>query len=419
MSVLASLPRRLRALAGDQAGNVMILTALAVPVLFGFAGLGIDVGLWHAEKRTIQGAVDAGAVAGALEILRSAESSAIVAAATADAGSNGYDMASGDILTVNYPPASGPRAGAGDAVEVILRHPAPSMLSAFYMEEASFISARAVAVGDVNDTCVWALDPDDRSAIKVAGGAQVEIGCGMFSNSGDPEGLTQSGTTSCLVATKIKVVGGASGDCIQPDALTGVSPIEDPLSALEPPAYGSCEHTGKTRIGSGETVTLSPGVYCGSIEVVADGNLLFEPGTYILDGAGLKFSAQSVVQGAGVSFFLTNRSGNNGTLDIQAGADVTLSGATGGALPGVLFFHDRGSPRNVTHSLTGGAAMDLEGLIYFPSQDLNFSGGTEFDVSSSMLVARTISFTGQTHVGNFDGTVVEANPLLFTASIVE
>jgi Flp pilus assembly protein TadG len=419
MPVHSQVMSHLRGFVGNRSGNVMILTALAVPVLFGFAGLGVDVGLWHAQKRAVQNAVDAGAVAGALEILRSSGSDAILLATTADAQSNGYDAAAGDVLTVNYPPLSGSRAGAGDAVEVILRRPAPSLLSVFHTADDAFVSARAVAVGDINDTCIWALDPDDRGAIKVAGGADVEIDCGIFVNSADPDGLTQSGTTSCLVATKVKVVGGASGDCIQPVPLTGVSPIEDPLASLQAPIYGSCEHTGRTRVGSGETVTLSPGVYCGNIDVVADGNLVFEPGVYILDGAGLKFSAQSVVAGAGVSFFLTSRSGNNGTLDIQAGADVTLSGATTGALPGVLFFHDRGSPRNVTHSLTGGATMDLEGLVYFPNQDLKFAGGTTFDMSSTMLVARTISFTGQSHVGDFGGTAVAANPLLFTVAIVE
>ncbi len=54
----------------ERSGGVLIYTALAVPVLLGAAGLAVDAGLWYANKRVVQAAADAGAVAGALEIMR-------------------------------------------------------------------------------------------------------------------------------------------------------------------------------------------------------------------------------------------------------------------------------------------------------------------------------------------------------------
>lgn len=411
--------KTLRSFPKNSSGGVLIYTALALPILLGATGLSTDVALWYAHKRIIQSAADAAAVAGALEVLRTESDSQIAQAAERDAVSNGYKPAAGDILSVNYPPSSGTHAGAEDSVEVIIRRPAPTLFSQIFLEGPVTISARAVAMAGINDTCVWALDPTASGAVKVAGGAQVSLGCGMIVNSDDPNALTQSGTGSCLTASRVKVVGNYAGTCVQPNPLTGVNAVKDPLKSLAPPGHGGCDHNSKVRVGAGETVTLQPGVYCGAIEVVSDGTLNFAPGTYVLDGAGLKFSAQSNVAGDGVSFYLTENSGAADNISIQAGANVSLSATTSGDLAGVLFYHDRNSPTNVTHSLTGGSSMDLEGILYFPSQDLNFSGGTSLDTSASMIIANTVSFTGQSHLGNLEDSAVQTNTSLITAVLVE
>ncbi|MEE9209781.1 MAG: ATP-binding protein [Kiloniellales bacterium] len=185
-----------------------------------------------------------------------------------------------------------------------------------------------------------------------------DTGCGIMVNSTDTQALTQSGTTSCLVATKMKVAGGYAGDCVQPGPITGVKPRPAPLAALEPPPHGGCDDTGKIRVGAGQVVTPSPGVYCGSIEAVEDGVINFEPGLYVLDGAGLKVSGQGTLTGDGVTFHLTENSGASDNISIQAGATVSLKAATSGTLAGILFYQDRNRPTNVTHHFTGGSNME-------------------------------------------------------------
>src|SRR3712207_9581637 len=67
----------------------------------------------------------------------------------------------------------------------------------------------------------------------------------------------------------------------------------DPLSSLQPPTYGTCDHPNKVTVDAamassygGGPVPLSPGVYCGGIEIKANQTVVFEPGLYVLKGIG-------------------------------------------------------------------------------------------------------------------------------------
>jgi len=55
-----------------QKGAILALTALLLPVLFGFLGLGYDVGMSYLHKARLQNAADAAALAGLKELLPSA-----------------------------------------------------------------------------------------------------------------------------------------------------------------------------------------------------------------------------------------------------------------------------------------------------------------------------------------------------------
>ncbi len=409
---------RLTRLLHDTDGGVTTYAALVLPLLVGAVGLSVDVASWHVNQRTVQSATDSAAVAGALEIMRSGDDPAILTAATSDATYNGYEPGLGDTISVNHPPSSGIATGAADSVEIIVQRSAPIFFSSLFLGGPVDMSARAVARVEINDTCVWALNPTARGAIKVAGGAQVNMGCGVIANSVDDESLSQDGG-ACLTSTKIKLAGGYNGSCINPQPLTNVTPVNDPLSSLQPPSYGACDHTAKTKINSGENVTLSPGVYCGSIEVLADGIVNFEPGQYVLDGAGLTVSAQGTATGSDVHFYLSENSGTADAINIQAGATVDLTAGTSGDLAGVLFFQNANTTGNINHSVTGGGTMDLEGILYFPGQDVSFSGGSTFNAAASMLIAQTVTFSGSSELGDFSGTAVEANNMLISATLIE
>lgn len=83
-------------------GQTLIMFALAAGVLFGFAAMAIDVGMILHERRVLQNAADAAALAGALEL----PDSAVLAGDQAKewAKSNGIDLASGDQLDITVSP---------------------------------------------------------------------------------------------------------------------------------------------------------------------------------------------------------------------------------------------------------------------------------------------------------------------------
>ena len=244
----------------------------------------------------------------------------------------------------------------------------------------------------------------------------MQLNCGILINSVSTSGLFQSGT-GCLQASVIKVVGGYSAACTNPNPQAGVTAFEDPLLTLPAPIYGACDYTANITVNSSNPQRLTPGTYCGKIRVSANATLSFDPGLYILNGAGLDVSGQGTVTGSDVSFYLTQNSGVPDAITISGGATVTLSADAGGPLPGILFYHDRGSTGNVTHRFTGGSNMELSGVLYFPSQTINFSGGSNLNDSQAMIIADTVAFTGSTVV-DLDN-VTTTNPLLAQATLLE
>ncbi|MEE8272901.1 MAG: hypothetical protein V3R98_14410 [Alphaproteobacteria bacterium] len=400
----------------DRSGGVFIYTAIILPLLIGVAGLSIDVVIWHAHSRIVRTIADAAAMAGALELVRS-DGVQLQAAALSDAIVNGLDSGQGDSMTVNNPPLGGSYTGV-DAVEVIVQRPAPMFLAQLFLGAPATISARAVVRVDANDTCVYALNPTVASAVKVAGGAQVVMPCGVMANSTNNRAVTVSGAGSCLDATEIRIVGDYSGNCLIPAPTTGENPAADPLAALPPPSYDPSCITGKTKVNAGETLYLSPDHYCGAIEVSGNGTLIFQPGTYIL-GGGLKFNANSVVSGTDVTFYLKNTSGQSDNVIIAGGADVDLRAPTTGNYAGILFFQDPNATAGVNHNFTGGSTQTLDGILYFPTHDLSFSGGSITDNSPTMIIADTIHFTGGSQFGAYDLSTVETNPLLASATIID
>jgi hypothetical protein len=424
---IAQLRTRLARFYRDKSGAVLIYSAFMIPVILGVSGLSVDVGSWYANKRVAQAAADAGAIGAALEILRVNQNrdggditeSEITVIATQLASINGYDDDAGDEIEVNYPPKYGPYAGAEDSVEVIVRRPASVFLARILFDEEVTVAGRAVAAGKFEDTCMWALNKTQKNTIKVSGGAQVDLPCGILSNSNDPSESMGVDGGSCIRATSVKAAGGAGGDCYEPDALEYVAQVSDPFANMMPPLYGPCTNRKNIRVGSGKTVTLKPGVYCGRIDVSSGGTLNFNPGDYVLDGAALTVASDGVVTGDGVSFYITENSGQGDNITIAANADVDLSAPTEGDTEGVLFYHDRNSPSNITHNIAGGATMNLEGILYFPNQNLLFAGGSEIDPVTTFIVADTINFVGNTNVGDFDASGILADPNLISVQLVE
>ena len=64
----------------------------------------------------------------------------------------------------------------------------------------------------------------------------------------------------------------------------------------------------------------------------------------------------------------------------------------------MLFYQDRLAPPNkgLGNLFAGGAELDLQGVLYFPSQDLSFRGRVEAGDGCTLLFAKKVSIGGDT-----------------------
>ena len=397
----------------DDAGATIVYVALAMPIFIGAAGLAVDVASWYVSKRTVQTGADAAAYAAALNLAEQGLASApdlgaIQAAADDAAGRNGVPTP----VTVNIPPTSGLAAGDPSSIEVVTTQPAPMHFTTFFLDGAPPITARSVAKAVVADACVWALHPSAQGAFSVAGSASVDLDCGVVVNSGHEQAAIEQTGSSCLSATSVTVHGGYSGNCVTPEPETFAPDYGDPLSSLAPPSYGSCDHPNIVTVDSamanqhgGGPVPLDPGVYCDGLEIKAHQEAIFAPGLYVLEGGEFYIAGNATVSNTedasgGVTFYLTGSGGDYATLRFESGADITLTPMTTGALANVLFYQDRNAPSGGTNRVAGGATMDLTGILYFPNQHLEFTGGSSTDDSDVAIISNTMEFTGNTYLNS-------------------
>ena len=74
-------------------------------------------------------------------------------------------------------------------------------------------------------------------------------------------------------------------------------------------------------------------------------------------------------------------------------------GVEGNPYAGVLFYQDRlvtpfRGPTLIVNFFQGGAAMDLKGAIYFPGQNITYTGGADSDDGCTQLITRGVIFSG-------------------------
>ena len=407
--------------------------ALMLPVIVGFIGLGVEVGMWYKERRDIQTAADAAALSGMFEKNGGGTDAEIIAAATADATRNGYSAAT-DTIAVNIGPESGPHLDDTAYIEVIINRQLTTMLSQIVLDTAPKAYARAVSgiSGGDDEACVLALSPTAQDAISMNGaGSSVNMnGCGVFSNSSHASKAVniQNGTfeVDCIASVGgINVGGTISTSCA--GTKTGQAALDDPYSAIDVPAYSGCDQDPSGNQAYAPTSSdpdLSEGVYCGGITISSGETIFMNPGIYIMDEGNFTVNGGGTITGSGVTIILTASDGSGyGTISINGGGTINLtaptssdnSGSIQGDYTGMLFYQDRaaGSSSSLNGTINGNSNVELGGAIYMPENNLSFTGGAEVGSDGCLLlVAQEVSFTGNADIDN-DCDIYGGNPITY------
>lgn len=396
-----NLKQELKSFFTNETGGVAILTAFLLTICVGFAGLAIDVGLWHFQKRQLQYAADAGAIGGVLALTKTGTSTT-TAYATYDIGLNGCTSSNDcTIVAINNPPTSGTYVGNTSGVEVILSQPAQLYLTGLFFASAPTIKVRAVAIAAAPSNCMTLLGSGSiPGELTINNGATVSAtsSCGTSVNSSSSTAIQVSGGAQ-LTTQKVTVVGnysvtngGAINTTPANNIVTGASPISDPFANFTIPSFSACSSS--INIGGGQTTTINPGSYC-NFNIANGATVTMNPGIYFIDGGSFNLGGGATVTGNGVTIILTSSTGSSfGTIAIGNGATPTLTAPSSGSTAGFLFIVDRRAT-NLTNTFSGGTNQKYSGIMYMPTVSASFSNGSS-TTGCVQLVAFSASFVGGT-----------------------
>jgi len=431
--------RFFRKLWQDRRGNALVIAGAALPLIVGSAGLASDTIQWALWKRELQRAADSAAMAGVYaKVQGNGVGTCTNIAAATYTDPVAYDLKKNEHLataptcTVTNPPSTGGYTADQYAVRVSLSYQRALSFSGMFMTTPPTISASATAtIVPGGKYCVISLENTATTGITATGNADVDLGCGMITNSTSLNAAVATGSSD-VNASPIAAVGGidasdnwGSGTVLQPFTI----PEADPFANVNPPASTtyptqSCpnltvnSNTTQSTFTSGTDYRPMTGASAGAMcfgNLTIRGTVNFPAGSVIvLDGGSIDFGAQSTVNCSGCTFILTNRNTTGsqtiGNMNINAGATLNLSSpgtdATGVAAnyTGILVYQDRraqdGTNANQQSTVNGNASSFLQGAFYFPSQQVTFNGTAGMSTNCLQLVARRVYYSGNMHISN-------------------
>jgi Flp pilus assembly protein TadG len=435
----------------EEQGQAIVLTAVSMSLLMGFLALAVDVGLLFRERRQMQIAADAAAVAAALDLKYNNSATSARTAGQNAAVANG--VSSTTYITINPPPLNGPYAGQAGYAEAIVQQPTSTFFMKLFRFDLITVYSRAVAGTGVNNGCIWALGSSGTGVSVSGSGSVTAQNCNIYDDSSASNALSLSGSGS-VTGRAIGIVGGysrtGSGGSSPNPPMTGMKPAADPLNLTSPTVpggtcSGSLSACNPNNSGSGN-MTLSPGTYT-SITNSGSGQLTLNAGNYVINGAvscgaGVAALCNSgsgaLVLGAGnytihgnfVStgsgaltigsgqYIVTGNlaltasgplAGSNVTFYTEGGTTISGSGSmnltapTSGAYNGILLYQPSGDASAISIAGAGGAT--IRGIVYAPTAPLSLSGSGSMNISTDLIVG-SLNLSGSGSITDTNYAVV-------------
>ena len=411
----------------NRRGNALVLAGAALPLIVGAAGLASDTIQWALWKREIQRAADSAAMAGVYAIAqdKAVGTCSNISGATY-ANPVAYDLKKNnhfwDTPTCTMPTPTGAYASDPNAVRVDLSIQKQLSFSGMFLSSAPTITASATAtIVPSGKYCAISLINTSTTGISAGGNATVNLGCGMITNSISMDAAVAFGS-STVTASPVAAVGGidasdnwGSGTVLQPFTIAA----DDPFANVNPPTPSGCQTfnnlTGTNNNNPNQTIDMtaagSPltagGTYCikenGSGTLNIQANVILPSGTYVLDQTSLNMSNTSAgITCHSCTFILTSSTGSNiGNVSLNGGKlDITAPDT--GPYKGIAIYQDRRAAQclNNCDLINGNASSTLQGAMYFPNQQLTFTGTTGMSTNCLQMVALTLQFSGNSAINN-------------------
>ncbi len=345
----------IRALFADESGATAVFTALSLAAVMGFVALGIEAATGLQEQRSVQNAADAAALAAALG-LRADSNRNPLPLAHAVLAQNGIDAASGHQVALRLAQGRWPE----NPIEVSISRPRSPRFAGLLGDDGGSVEARAVAKLVPEATgCLLGLA--DSGAIRV----------------GRPSDLVLDGCTPLSTDLGLSRIRTAEAD---------------PYRSIPLPAAAGCQAQGSL-IRTPTVATSSGGAvfaFCGGLTIAPGGQLLLQPGTYLVTGGPLTVQPGGSLAGRGITLILAAGSAAHfaasAAIDIEAPATGPLAGlAIAGTSPGQA-------------SLLAGRSQRIVGAVHLPGRTLAFAGSANSPCTH--LIASRILISGETRLEN-------------------
>jgi Putative Flp pilus-assembly TadE/G-like len=415
----------------SQSGNVAMVFALTAVAAVGVVGGGVEITRVVDGRAKLQSAIDAGALAAAgmpensgngareatankvvlanLELSRgivagslSVTPSFAVTSEVSLIGEVKLESVLGKSIFGNFHTikvnATALKATAGSAAvpgtspaPVCAPQPAAIDAPAQYLPPAPAPTTTAGTASPAANGCVWALGTGNTNgAITFNAGNQINAPtCRMHVHSTDNDSVFHNwGNDITIDALYSKGRINCNKPCssnFQSYATTRV--LNDPYASNLPQlTAGPCVLGNNWVSYDTANVTLSPGTYCGGINFNSGvRNIRLNPGVYHIKSDWNMNGA--TVDAPGVTLYFDS----NSNFQLNGNTRLNLSAPTSGPTAGLAMYEKYGLGQG-TRAIDARGGLNISGVIYFPTKQLNFNSGNNVTSVALQIVGRVIHF---------------------------
>lgn len=383
----AAMPRFL----ADRTGNVSVIMALSMTGLIGAAGMGVEVGLWYLERRNMQHAADAAAIAAATN-----GGAYYLQEARAVASQYGFTHGADNISVAAVNNAACP-SGGSNCYKVTISGSVPLFLSPVVgftgdtvvngsQQQTISVNALAQKSKEPHPYCILALTSSgETEGIRANGVPKSNLaGCNLMSN-------TNATCNGHNTGADIGDAHGTNNGCgvqqnssvdIVTDPYVGLASNipTDPCSGVYPqaPDKNKDDALPSSNLWSGAMSWSGNYTVCGDLQLTGDVGissisgavLVIFNGSLILDGHTLKSLSGT---GLTIVFAGTNSASydhapiGSGTLDFAAPTSGPWSGVAIYQAPSLTVGTDITEAGN-------SPTWNITGLVYLPHSSVTLSG---------------------------------------------
>ncbi len=374
----------------NRAANMATSFSLALVPIMGVTGGAVDYSRAHSVSAELRSALDSAVLTGM--------------SVTAREKKYGPDLKVVASTAFNALPAANGASARFELKDDVLRGYATKQVPTYFMQMFGMstltVSAEAGAIASPQrqPACFMAMHPSRKHTLELKGSVSVLApDCHIYGNSDHPDDVVDPHTPqNFLTGKSIQAVGFGHHylQNLTPPLEYAPEILPDPLASMLIPDSQTCTANG-LKIKS-QTVTLSPGVYCGGLEISSGSKVTLQPGMYFVRGGTFSVSG-STVEGSGVTVL---HYGTNKPINWN-GSTIRLSAPTAGSLAGIVVTGERVASSSELKNST----VDLHGVVYLPRSEFEWtnSGTPVINAKWTSWIIDGVSWLGSGTIKiNFD-----------------